>query len=159
MDIGNDTGLHKYSPEKNITRADFAGYLIRTLGITADSTDTFADVDNSYTYAKEIAIGKALGILNGVGDNKYNPDAPISRQDLMVICTRGMKAVKEMNLDTSKLDAFSDAGLIADYAREGITGMVTEGIVKGNADGTINPLGNTTRAEAAVIMDRILNWK
>lgn len=159
MGIGNDTGLHKYSPEKNITRADFAGYLIRTLGLTADATDTFADVDNSYIYAKEIAIGKALGILNGVGDNKYNPDAPISRQDLMIICTRGMKLVKEMNLDTSKLDAFSDAGLIADYAREGITGMVTEGIVKGNADGTINPLGNTTRAEAAVIMDRILNWK
>lgn len=157
--IVNDIGLQKYAPEKNITRADFAGYLIRTLGLTADATDTFADVDDSYYYAKEIAIGKALGILNGVGDNKYEPDAPISRQDLMVICTRGMKIVKEMNLDTSKLNAFSDAGLIADYAREGITGMVTEGIVKGNTDGTINPLGNTTRAEAAVIMDRILNWK
>ena len=157
--IVNDMGLTKYAPEKNITRADFAGYLIRTLGLTADATDTFADVDDSYYYAKEIAIGKALGILNGVGDNKYEPDAPISRQDLMVICTRGMKLVKELNLDTSKLNAFADSGLIADYAREGITGMVTEGIVKGNTDGRVNPLGNTTRAEAAVIMDRILNWK
>ena len=35
--------------------------------------------------------------------------------------------------------------------------MVAEGLIKGNADGTINPLGNTTRAEAAVIMQRILN--
>ena len=157
--IVNDMGLRKYAPEKNITRADFAGYLIRTLGLTGDDSDTFADVDDSYTYAKEIAIGKALGILNGVGDNKYNPDAPISRQDLMVICTRGMKLVKEMNLDTKSLNEFSDAALIASYAREGITGMVTEGIVKGNTDGTINPLGFATRAEAAVIMDRILNWK
>ena len=152
-------GLRKYAPEKNITRADFAGYLIRTLGLTGDDSDTFADVDDSCTYAKEIAIGKALGILNGVGDNKYDPDAPISRQDLMVICTRGMKLVKEMNLDTKSLNEFSDAALIASYAREGITGMVTEGIVKGNTDGTINPLGFATRAEAAVIMDRILNWK
>ncbi len=81
--------------------------------------------DDSCYYAKKFAIGKALGILNGVGDNKYNPDAPISRQDLMVICTRSMKAVKELNLDTNLLNVFSDAGLIADYAREGITEMVT----------------------------------
>ncbi|MBR3576119.1 MAG: S-layer homology domain-containing protein [Clostridia bacterium] len=34
--------------------------------------------------------------------------------------------------------------------------MVIEGIVKGNPDQTINPLGNTTRAEAAVMMYRII---
>ncbi|MBR2471721.1 MAG: S-layer homology domain-containing protein, partial [Clostridia bacterium] len=37
-----------------------------------------------------------------------------------------------------------------------IAAMVRESIVKGNPDGTVNPLGNTTRAEAAVIMSRIL---
>ena len=35
--------------------------------------------------------------------------------------------------------------------------MIEEEIVKGNPDGTINPLGNTTRAEAAVIMSRIFD--
>ncbi|MBR2471910.1 MAG: S-layer homology domain-containing protein [Clostridia bacterium] len=34
--------------------------------------------------------------------------------------------------------------------------MVIEGVIKGNPDGSINPLGNTTRAEAAVMMYRIM---
>ncbi|MBQ7037175.1 MAG: S-layer homology domain-containing protein, partial [Clostridia bacterium] len=54
------------------------------------------------------------------------------------------------------LAAFSDSGMIADYASSHVAAMVAEGLIKGNADGTINPLGNTTRAEAAVIMQRIL---
>ncbi|MBR2471400.1 MAG: S-layer homology domain-containing protein [Clostridia bacterium] len=156
--IANKFG-NEFKPGEAITRADFAGWLIRTLGLSAEATDNFADVAADEYYAKEIAIGKAIGVLNGVGNNNYDPKAPISRQDLMVICTRGMKLVKELKLDTSALDVFSDNALIADYAKEGITGMVTEGIIKGNADGTINPLGNTTRAEAAVIMARILGWK
>ena len=58
---------------------------------------------------------------------------------------------------SADLSAFADSGIIADYASGHVSAMVAEGLVKGNADGTINPLGNTTRAEAAVIMQRILN--
>ena len=57
---------------------------------------------------------------------------------------------------TVDLSTFSDGGMIADYAEPHVSAMVAEGLIKGNADGTINPLGNTTRAEAAVIMNRIL---
>ncbi|MBQ7037107.1 MAG: S-layer homology domain-containing protein, partial [Clostridia bacterium] len=58
---------------------------------------------------------------------------------------------------SADLGSFSDAGLIADYAQTHVSAMVAEGLIRGNADGTINPLGNTTRAEAAVIMQRLLN--
>ncbi|MBE7025009.1 MAG: S-layer homology domain-containing protein, partial [Ruminococcaceae bacterium] len=54
------------------------------------------------------------------------------------------------------LTAFSDAAAIADYAAAHVSAMIASGLIKGNADGTINPQGNTTRAESAVIMDRIL---
>ncbi|MBE7024775.1 MAG: S-layer homology domain-containing protein [Ruminococcaceae bacterium] len=46
---------------------------------------------------------------------------------------------------------------MADYALPHVKAMIASGLVKGNADGTINPKGNTTRAEAAVIMQRIVN--
>jgi len=52
---------------------------------------------------------------------------------------------------------FSDADAISDYAVADIAAVVRAGIVRGNADGTLNPLGNTTRAETAVIMQRILD--
>ncbi len=150
--IVNDYSPTGFAPSKNITRGELAYFLVRTLGLTAETTDTFADVEPTAVYAKELAVGRALGILKGVGDNKYNPEAEISRQDLMTIIARGM----QLSGTGADLSAFSDAGQIADYARDAVGAMVLSGLVKGNADGTMNPLGNTTRAEAAVIMQRIL---
>lgn len=158
-DIINDITPISYAPGRNITRGDFAYFLIRTLGLTSDSADNFDDVDPKAHYAKEIATGKALGILQGIGDNKYNPEKEISRQDLMVICARGMDIVKDFkDEDTSSVEFF-DSAEIADYAISDIAAMVRANIIKGNADGTINPIGNATRAESAVIMSRILDWK
>ncbi len=157
--IVNDLTAYLYGPAKKISRGDFAYFLINALGLTSDSTETFADVSPDSHYAKAIATGKALGILMGIGENLYNPNAEITRQDLMTIAGRGMRYVKDLaNADSSILGTFSDASLIADYAVENVSAMVNAGIVKGNADGTINPLSNTTRAEAAVIADRIYSW-
>ncbi len=156
--IANMTGETTYSPAANITRGDFAMFLIRTLGIKSDSTENFLDVDANAAYAKEIAIGKAVGILTGVGDNKYNPEAAITRQDLLTICARGMEYAQRLTGwegITGTITGFADADLVAEYAVPSVATMIREKIIQGNPDGTINPLGNTTRAEAAVIMARI----
>ncbi len=150
--IVNVRSYQSYAPAEKITRGELAMFLVRTLGLTGDAAESFDDVATDAEYAKEIAIGKAAGILNGVGDNKFNPEAEITRQDLMTIIARGMK----LSAEGADLTAFSDAGMIADYALEHVCAMVQSGLVKGNADGTLNPIGNTTRAEAAVIMQRIL---
>lgn len=155
-DVVNRSARNTYSPAQNLTRADFAYMLMRALGLSEKATTQFTDVPLGVYYAKAIAEGKALGILKGTGDEKFNPDAAISRQDLMVICARGMRLVKE--LTEGGTVEFTDAEAIADYAVLDIAAVVRAGIVQGNADGTLNPLGNTTRAEAAVIMDRIVAW-
>ncbi len=139
-----------YGPGEAITRADFAMFLVRTLGITAEATENFADVAADAYYAKELAAGKASGILEGVGDNRFNPEATITRQDMMTMLSRALDKTGETDLS-----AFSDSAQIADYARAGVSAMIAAGVIRGNADGTLNPLGNTTRAEAAVIMMRI----
>jgi len=154
--ITEDADVYAFRPGEKITRAEFAGFLIRTLGLKGDTAKNFADVTEDTPYAAEIAIGRALGILKGTGDDLYNPNAEISRQDLMVICARGMRTVKALE-EGGNMD-FSDAEAIADYAVLDIAAVVRAGIVRGNADGTLNPRGNTTRAEAAVIMDRIAVW-
>ncbi|MDD6307864.1 MAG: S-layer homology domain-containing protein [Clostridia bacterium] len=156
--ISNENSPMSYAPARNITRAEFAGFLIRALDLTAAENEQFADVSKDNEFAKEIAIGKAIGILKGTDGVNYNPDEAISRQDLMVICARGMRLIKELGQNVD-LTSFADSASIAEYAKADIAAMVDAGIVKGNPDGTVNPLGNTTRAEAAVIMSRILSWK
>ncbi|MBQ7036827.1 MAG: S-layer homology domain-containing protein [Clostridia bacterium] len=150
--IVNRISENWYGPAENITRGDYAMFLVRTLGLTEGAGDNFADVDPDAEYAKELAIGKTAGIINGVGDNKFNPEAAISRQDMMTMTSRALKLA-----GAADLSAFADSGIIADYAQSHVAAMVAEGLIKGNADGTINPLGNTKRAEAAVIMQRLLN--
>ena len=149
--IVNRVSENWYGPSRNITRGDYAMFLVRALGLTG-SGENFADVDPEAEYAKELAIGKANGVINGIGDNKFNPEAEITRQDMMTMTSRAMKLA-----GAADLGAFSDAGSIADYAQAHVSAMVAEGLIKGNADGTINPRGNTTRAEAAVIMQRIIS--
>ncbi len=158
--VVNDKTAVSFAPGENITRGDFAGFLIRALGLTTDSTENFADVPQDAQYAKEIAIGKKLGVLNGIGDNRFNPEGEITRQDLMAIAARGMRVCRELDEGEEEiLQGYADAGLIAEYAKLDVAAMVRANIVKGNADGTINPLGNTTRAEAAVIANRMSQWK
>lgn len=144
-----------YGPAVNVNRADFASALIRALGLTG-SGEQFTDVNPAADTAKDLEAGKALGILKGTGDGTYQPDSAITRQDMMVICARGLRAAGKLSEgDASTLSAFSDAGDIAEYAAADIAAMVGAGLVKGNADGTINPKGNTTRAELAALISRI----
>lgn len=142
----------EFKPGVNITRGDFAMFLVRALGLSAEWTENFADVDASSVYAKEIGIGRALGILKGTDGVHFNPESEISRQELMTITARGME-LKGLG----SLAVFSDADKIAEWAKESVSAMVENEIIEGNADGTINPEGSATRAEAAVIMARIVD--
>ncbi len=140
-----------FLPGKNITRGEFAYFLVRTLGLENEGEELFADVDADSFYAKEIAVGKAAGILQGVGEDCFAPEAEISRQDMMTLIVRGMGLKGKTDLS-----GFSDIQKVAEYAAESVEIMIANGLIEGNADGTINPLGNTTRAEAAIIMYRIM---
>ena len=154
--VTNQKGVFTFAPGEQITRGDFAMFLVKTLGLTAAATDNFEDVNPYAEYAEAISIGKALGILKGTDGVNFNPETPISRQDFMVICARGMRLVKA--LEDGDASQFADAASISDYAVADIAAMVKANIVGGYEDGTVRPLGNATRAEAAVIMDRITNW-
>ncbi len=150
-------GEGQFAPGENITRGDFAMFLMRTLGLTSESTELFSDVSPDSPYAKEIAAGKALGILQGVGENIYNPAAEITRQDMMTIILRGLSVLgKEDTADFGVLDVFGDKDEIAAYAKDAAAFMVSTGIIMGDDAGNINPTENTKRAEAAVMLMRVL---
>lgn len=151
------TNGFEYHPAENVTRADFAYMLMRALQIPDGEAEAFSDVTELDYYLDEVTAGRAAGLLNGMGDGSFGEDLPITRQDLMTMCLRAAE-FKGMLQDTEEADlsAFTDGENIAEYAKAAASKMVGAGIVLGNPDGTINPLGNATRAEAAVIIARLL---
>ncbi|WP_426452579.1 GH32 C-terminal domain-containing protein [Paenibacillus sp. S-38] len=149
----------KFLPENNVTRADFMLMLVRTLELTADADSNFDDVKSSDYYYREIGIAKKLGITDGMGNNEFLPKEAITRQDMIVMLARALNITKKGALD-SKIDihTFDDYQDISDYAVDSANAMLGKGIVEGS-DKRIRPLENTTRAEIAVVMYRILKLK
>ena len=151
------TSPDAYSPSVNITRADFLNFVITTLDLKADFTENFTDISADANYYNAVGIGKKLGIVSGVGDGKFDPTAQITRQDLMVMTAKALKLAKGLEDGTSAdLAGYADAGKIKNYAQASVAALVKSGIIVG-LNGRINPLSNTTRAEAAVIMYKLYN--
>jgi len=162
LGIIQGTSETTFEPSKNITRADFITLLVRMLKLEGIGADTdfdsnFADVDEGMYYYEPIAIARKLGIVQGVGSDIFNPTGQITREDLMVMVARALRIANKITSTGSYDDIsnFSDASQVSDYAVESIAILVKEGIILGNPDNTINPKGNATRAETAVILYRI----
>lgn len=146
-----------YAPARNITRADFIVMVVRAFELTSDSTENFNDVAAGSYYAEALAIAKALGIAKGYEDGSFKPTDPIIRQDMMLIIYRVMEFIEKplAAAETSELSVFADGGKVSDYAKAEVAALVKSGLVLG--DGTnVNPQKNTTRAEMAVLLYRIL---
>lgn len=153
--VGND----RFAPQLNVSRADFLVMVMRAYDIKPDKeiSDNFSDAGNKY-YTEYLGTAKRLGLVLGVGDNKYAPELTISRQDMFVILYRILERIGELPQGTAgrTLESFADKGDISDYAREAMNWFVVTGTVKG--DGTrMNPKSAATRAETAQILYNLLS--
>lgn len=151
---------NQFAPKEAATRTEFIASLVKTLGITAEVTSNFADVDGSDANYSYIAIAKELGIASGVGNNKFHPDELISRQDAMVLAAKALQQANMMKVsaDSSALSGFADKDQIAEYAGDSIAALLKEGFISGAGD-VMAPQKTLTRAETAVIMYNIFQRK
>ncbi len=158
-DIIRGIGGKLYAPYDNITRADFVALLVRALELQApdEHVTMFRDVPASAYYYDELRTAKQLGIAAGTGDGAFQPAAPITRQDMMVLTVRALEAAGRSLPSGSPLTAYADADLVADYAKDSVTALAASGIIAGKSGNRIAPQDHLTRAEAAVILYRI--WK
>ncbi|MBE6912698.1 MAG: hypothetical protein E7473_09255 [Ruminococcaceae bacterium] len=153
--IVKGTSATTYSPEKNITRADFALLLVRAFEKTSDNTENFADVSESDYFARELAIARNTGLVGGIGDNKFAPRESIKRCDMMLMVYRVIKD-KLVGADIIR-PQYEDFDSVPEYAKEAVSALIGAGLVNGKGD-KIAPNDNTTRAEVAVLLKRVLDY-
>ena len=153
--IINGISATQFAPQNNIRRADFILILVRMMKLTGDTSTNFADVPFGSYYYDAVAVAKAHGIATGDGVN-FMPENTITRQDLITLSYRAFVNSGKITPsgDLSVLDTFSDKDTVSGYAREAMASMVNAGIIKGS-NGKLNPLGNATRAEVAVMCQRL----
>ena len=153
------TSANTFSPNAAITRGEFLVMLMRAYGIepTKNSTDNFADAGNAY-YKDYLATAKKMGITQGTGNNQYQPNAQISRQDMFTMLYRALEVLGEVpkSKTTATSAQFTDSTAIAGYAKTSVDTLVSAGIISGS-NGKLDPSGKSTRAQMAQILQNLLS--
>ena len=151
-----------YEPEGKLTRAQFVKLLACSLADaetlkTYEGQHPFTDSEGHWaeTY---IAWAKDKGIVEGVSATEFDPEAPITREQMATIFGRyALKQGIELPKSDNAAGSFPDADKISEYAREFVELMRIAGILNGYEDGTFRPQGNATRAEAAKLFSLFLS--
>ncbi|CDN43510.1 Ig-like domain-containing protein [Paenibacillus sp. P22] len=152
---------NSFMPKANITRAEFAEYIARALGLKGDraSASAYSDVSSGSATASYVGAASAAGIVQGSG-GQFRPNAAISRQEMAAMMVRAIEA-SEMKIipakdNASYLAKFKDKGKISAWAQPYAAKAVFAGIANGQTATAFAPLGQATRAEAAVMIKRML---
>ncbi|MFR2514763.1 MAG: S-layer homology domain-containing protein [Oscillospiraceae bacterium] len=151
-----------YEPEGKLTRAQFVKLLACSLEEaetlkTYEGQHPFTDSEGHWAEAY-IAWAKDKGIVEGVSATEFDPEAPITREQMATIFGRyALKQGIELPKSDNAAGSFPDADKISEYAREFVELMRIAGILNGYEDGTFRPQGNATRAEAAKLFSLFLS--
>ena len=157
-------GDNLFAPDRDVTRGEFVTMLMRALAIETQGAYTvtqFTDVQTGKFYYDVTLQARALGIVSGIGDNKFDPENTVTRQDMFLMLYNAMEKLGLIqgvaDADIEKCFAgFTDANQISDYARKAMATFIKEGIVSGKGGGILDPKGTATRAEAAQIIYNML---
>ena len=155
----------EFQPEGFMTRGMFVTVLGRTAGVVeADYKNTYAlfrDVPAGAYYAPFVNWAVQYGIANGVDDGLFFPDTPVTREQMATFLVRyaSIYNYQMVSISENIADVFSDAGSISDFAVDSVETMRQTGILNGRSQGEngyyFDPRSNATRAECAVVLQRL----
>jgi uncharacterized repeat protein (TIGR02543 family) len=163
--IITDADYDMVFPDHLLTRAEFIAIIIRALGLKPKpekGRNLFTDVD---AYTGYVEAGREYGIIFGYGNGNYGLEDKITREQAASIIARAMKITGlEAELENGEaknlLYAFDDQEHSATWARDYLAACVKTGILSGgtskNGDRLLTPKDNLTRAEAAVLVQKLL---
>ncbi|OOR30485.1 S-layer homology domain-containing protein [Bacillus cereus] len=146
-------GNGKYFPERLVTRAEFATLITRALQLPSGNAN-FTDLEQVHPSLRDgINRAASAGIIRGRGDNTFDPNTTITREEAVIMIDRSLKHAgifaKPVELP------FVDKDLI--YAKEELQRVYGYGIVKGDDQNQFIPKGPAQRAHAAAFINRMLN--
>ena len=160
----------------SITRKEFCDLLMNMIYDYVDS-DGLDDFAMKYLGSEEAILGiegfeddnttsvllaKELGIVNGVGEKRFNPDGSITREQAATMLKR---AAEFLGVSAGEGIAFADSDMIADWAKDGVdfvSGLVsTDGsaVMGGTGEDKFSPKNSYTREQSILTIYRLFRCK
>lgn len=159
---GTPEGLFK--PEDEVSRAEFAALLTRALGLRhagGAAAAAFSDVLANDWYADEVALAVEAGLIRGYENGEFRPNAAITREEMSVMLARALEtagvdtAVGVGSADSNE-SAIADWAIISEWAVDAASAVLDAGLMEGRTDGQFDPHASASRADAVVVLKRLL---
>lgn len=145
-----------FAPNDRLTRAQAVAIIHRMHSPSSEVKykDTFLDVKKSDWYAKSVIWANDVHIAYGYGD-EFGAADQVTREQFVTMLYRYSEYLAHI-VDSKNLDIehFPDSHKVSPYAKIPMEWAYGYGLINGKADGILNPLGYTTRAECAAIIRR-----
>ena len=134
------------------TRAEFCALAVGLYETvtTSEITDRMTFTDTQDENVEKMA---ALGVVNGVGDNRFDPDASLTRQEAATMLAR-LAAAMEKPLDVQD-STFADIDSVASWALEAVGQMQASGVMNGTGNNMFSPTDPYERQQSIVTMMRL----
>ncbi|WP_409345199.1 S-layer homology domain-containing protein [Paenibacillus sp. MBLB4367] len=140
-----------FKPDDNMTRAELAALLAKA--VHRDGTQTtgkFDDLPDSHWAFAAIGRVASMGLMTGYPDGGFRPDAPVTRAEMAVIAAK-----LTVGKESARQISFPD--ITGHWAENAILAATVAGYLNGYEDGTFRPEKRLSRAEAVVIINKMLN--
>ena len=155
----------KFAPMSKMTRAQFVKILYNLAGEPkVEGKNTFEDVEDGQWYTNAVIWASANDVTHGLTKTLFGTDEPISREQLVTLVYNYAKKTDNyrMYAESEEMKKFKDSEQISSWAKEAFEWAAYNAVVFGQQSGDdlyANPKGTATRAECAVIMERVQNLR
>ncbi len=145
-----------FAPEASMTRAMVVTCLYRLAGEPAFMNDNiFSDVPRGSYYEKAVIWANGKGIVKGISEGKFAPNAEVTREQLAAILFRYAN-YREYDVsvgENTNILSYDDAFSVSEYAYASLQWACGAGIIGGIGSNLV-PAGSATRAQIAAILHR-----
>ncbi|MDW7673228.1 MAG: S-layer homology domain-containing protein [Bacillota bacterium] len=150
-----------FGPALPMRRSEFAKAIVvitdMETEITAEEEAIFADVPSTHRDYEYIVKVQKLGVIKGLGPNQFAPDGELTRAQAITIMIRAL-GLEGIAPNPGFKTNFVDNNTIPNWAMDSIYVAQEIGLVMGDSHGYLWPNDILTRAEAAIMIDRFINY-
>jgi hypothetical protein len=158
--IINGTSTTTFSPNKNLTRAEFIKFLVGTLesiDLKSANKGIFKDVENDKWYTDYANWAGEKGIVAGDEKGNFGPNDMITREQMAVMILNFADAMDvKLEMVNERIE-FKDASQISSWASKPVSIIQRAGLINGKPEAVFDAKGSATRAEAAKIIKMLMD--
>ncbi len=153
------TGDSLFTPDREITRAEFISIVVRGLGLRVTKGNiSYKDVNITDWYYNTVSTAAEYSLISGYEDGTFRPNDKITREQAMVIVAEAMKLTRLSAKPPTNdlLQSYVDSAEVSDWAKRSVEQNLLAALINGRSDQMLAPGAYMTRAEMATIIQKLL---